>query len=286
MKKICLITGATSGIGKAAALALAKKSCDLILTGRNESKGTVLIKIIKKKFPAVNAQFIPADLSSLQEVRKLAEKISSGYQKIDVLINNAGARFNEMRKSEDGIELTFATNHLGHFLLTILLFNLLKKSPSGRIINVTSSAHGGCSNDFSDAVNPVNYDRKKAYCKSKLASLLFTYELADRLKDSGITVNAVNPGGVFTNLGRNNGMIPWFKHIIYYLLKRQLLLPAEGADTIVYLADSTEPKGITGKYFYKRKEFKSSPESYSKEAAVKLWDLSSKLCAIDNSDIT
>lgn len=285
MKKICLITGATSGIGKAVTLALAKKSYDLILTGRNESRGTHLIKKIKAGYPGVNVEFIPADLSSLQEVKKLADKVSSKYQYIDVLINNAGARFNDYNKSKDGIELTFATNHLGHFLLTVLLLDLLKKSSSGRIINVTSSAHSGCSNDFSIAADPDNYDRKKAYCRSKLANLLFTYELADRLKDSGVTANAVNPGGVLTNLGRNNGMISWFRHIIYYILKRQLLLPAEGADTIVYLAESPEPEGITGKYFYKRKEIKSSPDSYNKEAALKLWELSRKLCNLDNSDL-
>lgn len=285
MQKICLITGATSGIGKAAALALAKKRYDLILTGRNESRATHLIKKIRAKYPGVNAEFIPADLSSLQEVRKLAEKVSSKYQQIDILINNAGARFNELKKSVDGIELTFATNHLGHFLLTLLLLDLLKKSASGRIINITSSAHSGCSNDFSDAANPPDYDRKKAYCRSKLANLLFTYELADRIKDSGVTVNAVNPGGVLTNLGRNNGLIPWFRHIIYYLLKRQLLSPAEGAETIIYLANSSETEGITGKYLYKRKEIKSSPESYSKEAAIKLWDFSLELCALDNQDI-
>ena len=159
---------------------------------------------------------------------------------------------------------------------------MLKKSPSARIINVTSSAHSGCSNDFSDAAAPVNYDRKAAYCKSKLANLLFTYELSDRLRSSGVTVNAVNPGGVLTNLGRNNGLIPWFRHIPYYLLKRQLLSPAKGADTIIYLAESPELEGVTGKYFYKRKEIKSSRESYNKEAAIKLWDLSCKLCGLDN----
>jgi NAD(P)-dependent dehydrogenase (short-subunit alcohol dehydrogenase family) len=282
MRKICLITGATSGIGKATALTLAKKKYDLILTGRNESRGTVLIKKIKTKYTGVNAQFISADLSSMKEVRKLAEEISSGYQQIDVLINNAGARFNEHRKSEDGIELTFATNHLGHFLLTLLLLGSLKKAPSARIINVTSSAHSGCSNDFSNAAGPADYDRKKAYCKSKLANLLFTYELAERLKNTGITVNAVNPGGVLTNLGKNNGMIPWFRHIIYYLIKRQLLSPSEGADTILYLAEASEQEDVTGKYFYKRKEIKSSTESYSKEAALNLWDLSCRLCGIED----
>jgi NAD(P)-dependent dehydrogenase (short-subunit alcohol dehydrogenase family) len=281
-KNFCLITGATSGIGKAAASVLAQKGFSLILTGRNSGKGRSYANDLVKKFPDISTEFIPADLSSMEEVKQLAAKISSGYERIDVLINNAGARFNDFVKSKDGIEMTFATNHLGHFLLTHLLMDLIKRSPSARIINVTSSVHSGCTNDFSDAAAPTNYDRKAAYCKSKLANLLFTYELADRLRNSKVSVNAVNPGGVLTNLGRNNGLIPWFRHIGYYLLKRELLSPSEGADTIVYMAEAPELEGITGKYFYKRKEIKSSPESYRKEDALKLWDLSIKLCELDN----
>lgn len=284
-RKYCLITGSTSGIGKAAAFSLAEKNYSLILTGKNIPKGLALVNVIKERHPGIQVGFFSADLSSLREVRKLAENISSDYQQIDVMINNAGARFDIPKKSEDGIELTFATNHLGHFLLTVLLLDLLKKSVSARIINVSSSAHSGCSADFSNMVNPDHYDRKTAYRKSKLANLLFTYELADRLQDSNITVNAVNPGGVLTNLGRNNGIIPWFRHIAYYIAKRELQLPSKGAETIIYLAESTEVEGISGRYFHKKEEIKSSPESYSKEAAVKLWELSSRLCAIEKSDL-
>lgn len=280
MARICLITGATSGIGKATVAVLASKGFSLILTGRSSQKGLSLVNHLKQKFPDISAEFIPADLSSLNEVNQLASKISSGYEKIDVLINNAGARFNDFKKSEEGIELTFATNHIGHFLLTNLLIDLIKESPSSRIINVSSSAHSGCSNDFSDAAAPVKYDRKEAYCKSKLANLLFTYELAERLKDQNISVNAVNPGGVLTNLGRNNGIFPWLKHILYYTLKRSLITPAKGAETIIYLADSSEVEGVSGKYFYNKNEVQSSRESYDKEAAKKLWDLSRSLCGI------
>ncbi len=137
--KTCLITGATSGIGKAAALGLAESGCTLILTGRNMKKGGVVINTIKRKIKNQNVEFISADISSIEEVKQLAEKVKSKYEQIDILINNAGARYDKYKESADGIELTFATNHLGHFLLTILLLNLLKKSPSGRIINVASS---------------------------------------------------------------------------------------------------------------------------------------------------
>lgn len=278
---ISLVTGATSGIGKAAAMGLAEEGYSLILTGRNSRKGILLANHIQKIFPGISAEFIPADLSSFKSVRKLADEVSSGYKKIDVLINNAGARFNDYKKSDDGIELTFATNHLGHFLLTHLLLDLLKKSPSARIINVSSSAHSGCSNDFSNAVMPVHYDRKEVYCKSKLANLLFTYELADRLKSTEVTVNAVDPGGVLTNLGKNNGLMAWFRHIAYYIINGQLQLPVKGAETIIYLSVSPEIEKISGRYFYDKRETESSGESRSKEAALKLWDLSCELCGID-----
>lgn len=279
--KTCLITGATSGIGKATASALADAGYSLILTGRNVKKGTSVIRHLKSKFKTQNFEFIKADLSSIKDVNQLAESVKSKYEHIDILINNAGARFNEFRQSEDGIELTFATNHIGHFLLTLLLLDLIQKSPSGRIINVSSSAHSSSSTDFSRINDSDSYDRRKAYSDSKLANLLFTYALADRLKASGITVNAVNPGGVLTNLGKNNGYFAWSKHIIYHLLKGELQFPARAVETIKYLADSSEVSGITGKYFYKKKEIKSSSHSYNNEIAGKLWDLSAVLCRID-----
>lgn len=279
--KTCLITGATSGIGKASAFALAEAGNSLILTGRNMRRGKSVISSLKSKFKNQNFQFIAADLSSIRQVIQLADVIKLKYQVIDVLINNAGARFNKFQKSEDGIELTFATNHLGHFMLTLLILELIKKSSSGRIINVSSSAHGSSSAEFTMTDDSTAYNRKNAYADSKLANLLFTYELADKVKESGVTVNAVNPGGVLTNLGKNNGYIAWLKHIVYHLFKRELQLPSDAADTIVYLADSPEVAGITGKYFYKKKEIKSSPYSYNKETAAKLWNLSTRLCKMD-----
>ncbi len=278
--KTCLITGSTSGIGKATALALAGAGYSLILTGRNSKKGTAIINSFKSKYKNQDFEFIGADLSSIKSVNQLSEIIKSKYKIIDILINNAGARFNEFHASEDGIELTFATNYLGHFLLTILLLDLIKKSPSGRIINVSSSAHGGSTADFTQVNNSIKYNRKKAYGDSKLANILFTYELAERLKDSGIDVNAINPGGVLTNLGRNNGYLAWSKHIVYHLLKKELQFPGKAAEGIFYLADSPEVSGKSGKYFFNKKEISSSAYSYNKDVAVQLWNLSSQLCGL------
>ncbi|MCJ7553218.1 MAG: SDR family oxidoreductase [Ignavibacteriaceae bacterium] len=282
--KTCLITGATSGIGKSTAIALAKLGFILILTARSDDKGFELVNKLQKKYK-VQAEFIKTDISSLKEVKQLSEQIKQKYGRIDVLINNAGSRFADYKKSVDGIELTFATNHLGHFYLTLLLIDLLKKSSSARIINVSSSAHLGKSIDFENIANPKNYERREAYGQSKLANVLFTYALARQLIKSEITVNALDPGGVASNLGRNDGLISWTKHIGYYLVKRELLTPKQGAATSVYLTSSPKVAGVTGKYFYLKKEKKSSPESYDEEAAKKLWDLSLKICGMEDQTI-
>ncbi len=277
--KLCLITGATSGIGKATAIELARLGFDLILTGRNEFKGKVISDSLIKK-NKIKSEFIKCDISSLKDVRNLADIIRSKYDHLDVLINNAGSRFNDYQKSIDGIELTFATNHLGHFLLTYLLSDLLKKSGDARIINVSSSAHYGKQIDIDDLVNPKNYNRSLVYGRSKLANVLFTYEFSRRNNYPDISINALDPGGVATNFARNDGFVSWLKHLSYYIIKRQLLTPKQGAETVIYLASSSDVKGVTGKFFYKKKEIKSSVESYDEEIAKKLWVLSEKLCSI------
>ncbi|MBK7228648.1 MAG: SDR family oxidoreductase [Ignavibacteriales bacterium] len=277
--KLCLITGATSGIGKATAIELAKLGFDLILTGRNEIKGKDISDSLVKKYK-INSVFFKCDISSLKEVRNLASIVNSKYDHLNVLINNAGSRFSNYQKSVDGIELTFATNHLGHFLLTQLLFDLLKKSSDARIINVSSSAHYGKQIDIDDLVSPKEYNRSLVYGRSKLANVLFTYEFARRNIFSNISINALDPGGVATNFAKNEGLFRWLKHISYYIAKRQLLTPKQGAETIVYLASSDNVKGITGKFFFKKKEIKSTEESYDVNKANKLWELSEQLCGI------
>lgn len=279
--KICLITGATSGIGKAAALKLADTGASLILLSRNEKKGEKICNQIREK-NNTQVKFYKADISSMKQVRNVSEKIKSDFNHIDVLINNAGARFDNYFKNDEGIELTFATNHLGHFLLTLSLIEMLKKSSQGRVINISSAAHANGTEELYDIVAPEHYDRRLAYGRSKLANLYFTYELASRLQSSKITVNAVDPGGVATNFSRNNGIIPWMKHYLSYLLNLKLISPQKASETVVYLASSDEVSRISGKYFFEKKEINSSSASYSKETAMKLWQLSLKLTGTES----
>ncbi len=279
MNKICLITGATSGIGRAAAKELSKLGFDLILTGRSEEEGKRLSDSLNKKYK-INSEFIRCDISALKDVRLFAEKVKSKYDRLDVLINNAGSRFSEYQKSSDEIELTFATNHLGHFLLTYLLIDLLKRSDNARIINVSSSAHYGKQIDIDDLVSPKEYNRSLVYGRSKLANVLFTYEFVKRNDNPNIVMNALDPGGVATNFAKNEGLIHWLKHIAYYIAKRQLLTPKQGAETVIYLASSEEVKDVTGKFFFEKKEKKSSDESYDLAKSKQIWELSEKLCGI------
>jgi len=280
--KICLITGATSGIGKAAALELADLGASLILLSRNEKKGEKICEEIKKINNNVQVKFIKINISSMNEVRNVSERIKTDFDRIDVLINNAGARFDKYFKNDEGIELTFATNHLGHFLLTLSVLEMLKKSAQGRIINVSSPAHSRATEELDDIIAPVQYDRRLAYGRSKLANLYFTYELSNRLKNTNITVNAVDPGGVATNFSRNNGLYAWLKHYLSYILQLKLISPQKAAETIGYLASSWDLSVTTGKYIFEKNEINSSPASYSKDAALKLWQLSLKLTGIDD----
>jgi NAD(P)-dependent dehydrogenase (short-subunit alcohol dehydrogenase family) len=283
--KICLITGATSGIGKAAALKLADLGASLILLSRNETQGEKICAQVRKKMHDTQIKFYKVDISSMKEVRNVSEKIKSDFNHIDVLINNAGARFDNYLKNDEGIELTFATNYLGHFLLTLSLIEMLRNSAQGRIINVSSPAHARGTQELDDIVAPMHYDRRLAYGRSKLGNIFFTYELSSRLKNSKITVNAVDPGGVATNFSRNNGLYAWLKHYLSYILQLKLISPQKAAETIVYLSSSGEVSGITGKYFFEKKEISSSPASYDREAALKLWQLSLKLTGFDTLQI-
>lgn len=280
--KICVITGATSGIGRAAAMQLGKLGANLILIGRNERRGARLIHWLKREPACKNAHFMRADLSVQLEVRELAANIRSRCACVDVLINNAGAKFDTFRLGSDDIELTFATNHLSHFLLTILLLEKLQTAEAARVITVSSGTHHSVTGDFERYLRAENYDRKAAYGTSKLANLVFIYELARRLRGTKITSNALDPGGVATNLGRNNGFMRWMRHIGYYALKRELVSPSKGAETIVYLASSPAVVGISGKYFFRNREARSSPISHDEEAAKRLWELSLKMTGLND----
>ncbi len=277
--KICIVTGATSGIGKATAKALAEKGATVILVGRNKNKCEAVLNLIVKKTSNKNVSYFVCDLTSQKDIQNLSTEIHKKFKRIDVLINNAGARFMREQKSVDGIEMTLALNHLAYFLLSNLLLDLLKKSGSSRIINVSSSAHSKKIN-FEDIQFTKKYDGKKTYRQSKLANILFTFELAKKLSGTNVTVNALNPGGVATNFSRNNGIYFWAKHLLSLFLHRSFLTAEKGALTSIYLASSTEVEGITGEYFFESKKVTSKKNLYNEEESQKLWKISEELTKI------
>ena len=279
--RVIVITGATSGIGRATARKLGHSGARLVLVGRNEQAGEQLVKKISTDSPGTVSEFLRSDISSLAEVRKLASSITRRYDRIDVLINNAGARFSRYEETSDGIERTFATNHLGHFLLTALLLEHLMRASEARLITIGSGAHGGLHSKPAWILTQTAYDRRLAYGTSKLANIVFAYELARRLSGTTVTSNAIDPGGVATNLGRNNGMVAWLRHLPYYAWKGQLITPYEAAEHIAYLALAKELKGVTGLYFHERKPVESSMVSRDLPTARDLWSLSTKLTGID-----
>ncbi|MEJ5261319.1 MAG: SDR family oxidoreductase [Ignavibacterium sp.] len=277
--KICLITGATSGIGKATAFGLAESGYSVILLGRNEQKCKQISEQIKKKTKNEKIKFYVADISLIKAVKKISDRIKNDYNRIDVLINNAGARFLNHQVTAEGIEVTLATNHLGHFVLTNELLPLLHNSDDARIINISSGVHYGGKGVIKNITEPSAYDGRQQYSDSKLANVLFTYELAERLKGSNVKTFAVDPGGVATNFSRNNGLKFWLKHLVYYLLKRQLISPKQASRTIIYLATSDEVKNQTARFYYEMKEKKSAEISYDKSLQKSLWEMSEELVA-------
>jgi len=281
-QRTCLITGATSGIGEAAASDLAKLGHRLILVGRNEEKLKKTVGRIRDRTGSKEITAYRCDLSLLQEVRSAAERIRRDYRRIDVLINNAGARILRHQLTEEGIELTLATNHLGHFVLTLSLRGLLQSSGDARVISVSSGAHYGGTRAIENIKSAEDYDGKRQYADSKLANVLFTYALADRIKDRQISVNALDPGCAATNFARNNGLWPWLKHRLSYLLRGQLRTPARAAETIIYLAASGDVAGVTGRYFRDKKETRSSDISYERAVQEALWESSVALSGIDH----
>jgi NAD(P)-dependent dehydrogenase (short-subunit alcohol dehydrogenase family) len=282
--KNCVITGATSGIGKATALELGKMGARVTLVGRNTERGKKVTDRINTDKNGGHAEFIKCDLSSQADVRGLARTIAKRVPSLDVLVNNAGAKFDAFSKSKDGIEMTFATNHLNYFLLTALLMHLLMKSPAARIVNVAGENHWSAHSNFQQCFHAENYDRRLAAWQAKLANLMFTYELAERLQGLPVTVNAVHPGAVATRINRNNGIVSWMRHIVAHLLHRNLISPRKGADSVVWLATSDEVQGVSGKYFYQRKEIDSSPESKNKKASLQLWDMSLRMTELKEEE--
>ena len=273
--KTCLITGGSDGIGLAAAVQLARMGARIVIVGRNQVKTEAAVERITGETGNPSISYLLADLSSQGEVRRLAEQAREQLPRLDVLLNNAGAIFLSNRTSVDGIEMTFALNHLGYFLLTNLLLDLLKESAPARIINVSSSSHYSVGSvRLEELPKPGSGRGYRAYGQSKLCNLLFTYELARRLEGTGVTVNALHPGLVRTNIARNNGF--WGRVGNFFIRVRGIDVDL-GAETPVYLACSPEVEGVSGKFFVECRAVPSSPLSYDVELASGLWASSERL---------
>lgn len=274
-KNVVLITGGNAGMGKATATELAGLGYLVVVLSRSKEKGRVAVEEIKKESGSDAVDLMICDLASMASIRHFVSEFKEKYNKLNVLINNAGVIVPKRHETSDGFELQFGVNHLGHFLLTNLLLDTIKSSSPARIINLSSGAHKSGKIYFEDLNLKKNYNVVKAYAQSKLANVLFTYELADRLKGTGVTVNTLHPGAVATQMGidRQTG----FGTLITGMLKPFFQTPPEGASTAIYLATSEEVKDTTGKYFYNKKPIPSSKLSYDKKLAKKLWKVSERL---------
>lgn len=273
--KICMITGANSGIGKATAIELAKMNATVVIVCRNKERGEPALKEIIEKTRNNKVDLFLCNLSSLESIRNLATEFKNKYQNLHVLINNAGVMLSKRVSSVDGFEMNFAVNHLAPFLLTNLLVDILKKSAPSRIINVTSAAHKYGTIDIEDLQSEHKKHRFMGlYGDSKLALMLNSYEFSRRLEGTGVTLNTVHPGVVNTNLGVDRSKPK--KGIVRRFFKK----PEKGAETSIYLASSPEVEGITGKYFINKQEQKSSEDSYNETLAKKLWDISIEMVGL------
>jgi NAD(P)-dependent dehydrogenase (short-subunit alcohol dehydrogenase family) len=259
-----LVTGATDGLGKRVAFELAGRGATVLIHGRNRERLEATIEEAREETGSEKLGSYLADLSSLGEVRALAEQVLTQQDRLDVLVNNAGVIAGERRQSEDGYELTFAVNYLAHFLLTRLLVPLLRDSAPARVVNVASAGQSPI--DFDDVMLERGYDPMRAYTQSKLAQVMFTFELAERLRDSGVTVNALHPASLMDT------------RMVLETFGRSMSTVEEGAEATVRLATSPELEGITGRYFDGTREGRANSQAYDEEARNRLWTLSEELC--------
>jgi NAD(P)-dependent dehydrogenase (short-subunit alcohol dehydrogenase family) len=280
--KTCIVTGATSGIGRVTALQLAQRGATVVLICRNQAKGEDAAREIRKLTQNDAIDLLVADLSSQQQVRAAAAEFSRRYERLHVLVNNAGAMFPKRTESVDGMELTLAVNHLAPFLLTNLLLDELKAAGEARIVNVNSDAHEQGRIGFGDLQMRSHYPRgvgMRAYANAKLANLLTLYELARRLADTRVTANALHPGYVATNIVTLDGATGPVRLLrpFWGIAMRCILTPEKGATTSIYLACSPQVGKISGKYFYKCAPISSSPASCDTNLQQRMWEVSERL---------
>jgi len=272
--KIIMVTGASSGIGKEAVLQLAQQGHYVVMVCRNTRRGEPALTEIKSRSGSDRIELLTADLASQRQIRTLVDRFKATFDRLDVLVNNAGLFLAKRSETEDHIEMTWAVNHLAPFLLTNLLLDTLKTSAPTRVVTISSDVHRGVHLDFDDLEMRHRYNWIRAYQQSKLANVLFTYELARRLKGTGVTANCMHPGGVATKIwNRNNNLVS----LIMRPLKAFMMSPEKSAKSVVRLATSPEVEGNTGTYFVKSKMVRSSEVSYDEAVAGRLWSESAKM---------
>lgn len=276
--KICLVTGASQGIGYFTALKLAQLGSTIVIASKNEQRGIVAKNKIILESKNQDVEYLPVDLASIQSIRKFAEDFISRYDSLDILINNAGVYYSKLTFTKDNIETQFAINHLAPFLLANLLMEPLQRKKGSRIINVSSRFHFQGRMHFDDLFLVNNYHGLRAYCQSKLAMLLFTYKLAEKIKDSGTTVNCLHPGTAKTKIGFTNAT--GFYPLLCAIVKPVLISARRASRTSVFLASSDEVGGVNGKYFQNCRTVGSSKASHRKNDADRLWKISEELTGV------
>ena len=275
--KICIVTGANSGIGTETALGLAKMGAHVVMACRDLDRSKPALERVQREAGADRAELMALDLSSLDSVRSFAEAFKAKHDQLHVLVNNAGVVPTKRETTRDGFEMQFGVNHLAHFLLTNLLLDTLKASAPARVVTVSSVMHVSGSINFDDLQSEQKYSAIPAYRQSKLANILFAFELARRLEGTGVTSNALHPGVVNTGIGRH---APFFLQPVIKLYGLFTLSPEQGAATSLYCATAPELEGVTGKYFDKCAESKCPSKCRDAEVATKLWSVSEELTGL------
>lgn len=280
--QVAIVTGATDGIGKVAARELAARGATVVIVGRNPMKTPDVVNAIRKKTGNSHVAGLLADLSVMQQVRSLADEFRAEYDRLDVLVNNAGGFFLQRRESAEGLEMSFALNHLAYFLLTYLLLDMLKASAPARIVNVSSGAHYRGALNFDDLQMESGYNGMQQYSNSKLMNVMFTYELARRLEGTRVTANVLHPGTVATKFGANNwGLLGRLGRKVANLFS---ISAQEGAELPVYLATSQQVANVSGRYFeHDKGERESSQQSYDRDAQRRLWQVSAEITGLDGN---
>lgn len=276
--QICMVTGANAGIGRETALALARLGATLVMVCRNRERGEAARSEIIAQSNNNRVDLLLGDLSSQQSIRAMTDEFNRRYDRLNVLVNNAGVFLSNRQVTADGLEMTFATNHLGYFMPTLLLWERLLAGVPARVINVSSDAHRGAKLDFDDLQNERRYNGFRAYAQSKLANVLFTMELHRRRGAADVTVNALHPGFVASNFGRGNGGVIglFMRRVVPWIARSS----EEGATTSIYLASSPEVNGVSGAYFVDSKPARAASAAYDQSTAIRLWDISEALSGV------